>query len=232
MDDKIWRTKIEIMRVKFLTGWLQVQICILFIPTWGNDPIWRAYFSDGWFNHQLDKGNVQSLMLTAPFSSHGFGLWVKRVPHRVLLEHYREYCSNSQLVIEVSAIIPFLLEQIEACPEKSRLKQTPSFFDLWSFGYSEAAVSFWEKGLDFPSFPLGKFIEKPPGRSWIFSPKLPDSMWDLLCLGAVKCVAGCFENITLTSMGDGMSCTAKQGLRTGGAAFAGKSMRGARTEQC
>ena len=22
-------------------------------PTWGNDPIWRAYFSHGWFNHQL-----------------------------------------------------------------------------------------------------------------------------------------------------------------------------------
>ena len=21
---------------------------IIFIPTWGNDPIWRAYFSDGW----------------------------------------------------------------------------------------------------------------------------------------------------------------------------------------
>ena len=22
-------------------------------PTWGDDPIWRAYFSNGWFNHQL-----------------------------------------------------------------------------------------------------------------------------------------------------------------------------------
>ena len=26
----------------------------IFIPFWGNDPIWRAYFWDGWFNHQLD----------------------------------------------------------------------------------------------------------------------------------------------------------------------------------
>jgi len=23
------------------------QICFIFIPTWGNDPIWRAYFSNG-----------------------------------------------------------------------------------------------------------------------------------------------------------------------------------------
>ena len=22
-------------------------------PNWGNDPIWRSYFSGGWFNHQL-----------------------------------------------------------------------------------------------------------------------------------------------------------------------------------
>ena len=29
------------------------QILFIFIPIWGNDPIWQAYFSDGWFNHQL-----------------------------------------------------------------------------------------------------------------------------------------------------------------------------------
>ena len=29
------------------------QIIFMFIPIWGNDPVWRAYFSDGWFNHQL-----------------------------------------------------------------------------------------------------------------------------------------------------------------------------------
>ena len=27
----------------------------MIIPTWGNDPNWRAYFSTGWFNHQVDK---------------------------------------------------------------------------------------------------------------------------------------------------------------------------------
>ena len=26
---------------------------LLFNPTWGNDTSWRAYFSDGWFNHQV-----------------------------------------------------------------------------------------------------------------------------------------------------------------------------------
>ena len=163
MDDKIWRTKIEIMRVKFLTGWLQVQICILFIPTWGNDPIWRAYFSDGWFNHQLDKGNVQSLMLTAPFSSHGFGLWVKRVPHRVLLEHYREYCSNSQLVIEVFAIIPFLLEQIEACPKKVALNKHHHFLDLWSWDFLKQLFPFEKRAQTSQALP-GKVVDRETTR--------------------------------------------------------------------
>ena len=27
----------------------------IFSPTWGNDPIWRAYFWNGWFNHHLGK---------------------------------------------------------------------------------------------------------------------------------------------------------------------------------
>ena len=30
------------------------QTFFIFTLTWGNDQIWRAYFSDGWFNHQLD----------------------------------------------------------------------------------------------------------------------------------------------------------------------------------
>ena len=37
--------------------WLRIsrwwfQTLVFFATTWGNDPIWRAYFSDGWFNHQ------------------------------------------------------------------------------------------------------------------------------------------------------------------------------------
>ena len=31
------------------------QIFLIFTTNpWGNDPIWRAYISNGWFNHQLD----------------------------------------------------------------------------------------------------------------------------------------------------------------------------------
>ena len=33
---------------------------------WGNDPVWRAYFSDGWFNHQLDKHNHGHKIETVP----------------------------------------------------------------------------------------------------------------------------------------------------------------------
>ena len=30
------------------------QIFFMFIPTWGNDPIWLIIFQMGWFNHQLE----------------------------------------------------------------------------------------------------------------------------------------------------------------------------------
>ena len=32
--------------------WFQIYF-FMFIPTWGNDPIWLIFFSWGWFNHQL-----------------------------------------------------------------------------------------------------------------------------------------------------------------------------------
>ena len=34
------------------------KIFVIFTNTWGNDPIWRAYFSDGWFNQQLEMPTV------------------------------------------------------------------------------------------------------------------------------------------------------------------------------
>ena len=38
------------------TGGGNSNVFFKFLPrTWGNDPIWRAYFSNGWFNHQLDS---------------------------------------------------------------------------------------------------------------------------------------------------------------------------------
>ena len=36
------------------------QISFMFIPTWGNYLIWRSYFSNGLFNHQL---NVQATLV-------------------------------------------------------------------------------------------------------------------------------------------------------------------------
>ena len=36
----------------YTTWWF--QFLLIFSPTWGDDPIWQAYFSNGWFNHQLD----------------------------------------------------------------------------------------------------------------------------------------------------------------------------------
>ena len=36
-----------------LGGGFQIYTFYFHSDPWGNDPIWRAYFSDGWFNHQL-----------------------------------------------------------------------------------------------------------------------------------------------------------------------------------
>ena len=44
--------------VKYCTRWCFWIFCI-FTPSWGNDLIWQAYFSHGWFNHQL--GNPLTL---------------------------------------------------------------------------------------------------------------------------------------------------------------------------
>ena len=35
---------------------------LMLTPTWGNDPIWRAYFSNGWFNHQVVVFNCMHLI--------------------------------------------------------------------------------------------------------------------------------------------------------------------------
>ena len=44
----------------WITGWW-FPILFMFTPIWGNDPIWRAYFSKGgWFNHQPDKNLRQN----------------------------------------------------------------------------------------------------------------------------------------------------------------------------
>ena len=51
----------RILRVTYISRWW-FQIFFIFIPIWGRFPIWRTYFSKGWFNHQLDL-NCMSLFL-------------------------------------------------------------------------------------------------------------------------------------------------------------------------
>ena len=57
-----------------------------FIPTWRNDPIWRAYFSNGWFNHQLEwafpkiwffpRKIIQFQKRVFPYFHHPFSVFV------------------------------------------------------------------------------------------------------------------------------------------------------------
>ncbi len=56
-----WRVRGQTPQKSFLCdeGMLGGETSIFWIFTpipWGNDPIWRAYFSDGWFNHQVGNG--------------------------------------------------------------------------------------------------------------------------------------------------------------------------------
>ena len=44
---------------------------------WGNDPIWRAYFSDGWLNHQLVKSHCKD---PAPMSQSTYDSWFMSPP--------------------------------------------------------------------------------------------------------------------------------------------------------
>ncbi len=44
---------IKVSQQKRSRWWFQTFV--IFIPTWGDDPIWRAYFSDGWFSHQQTR---------------------------------------------------------------------------------------------------------------------------------------------------------------------------------
>ncbi len=61
--------------------WFQIFYFVYCHPDpWGNDPIWRAYFSNGWFNHQLD--HLHSLKLTYPLKMmvFQFGISFSRGP--------------------------------------------------------------------------------------------------------------------------------------------------------
>ena len=50
------------------------NIFLIFTPTWGDDPIWRAYFSDGLKPESLQSG-VNSLVIHLPKFNHGSSKW-------------------------------------------------------------------------------------------------------------------------------------------------------------
>ena len=61
---------------KSITRWW-FQTFFIFIPIWGRFLIWRAYFSDGWFNHLPDKDFSPSRKISMdtflPFRDHEVG---------------------------------------------------------------------------------------------------------------------------------------------------------------
>ena len=51
---------VKIRKVQSATRWW-FQRFFIFTSIWGDDPVWRACFSDGWFNHQLGKEAKEAL---------------------------------------------------------------------------------------------------------------------------------------------------------------------------
>ena len=60
--------------------WWFLKCLFIFTPIWGYDPIWRAYFSNGWLNHHLDLFGWCSFQLLsfqiAGVAQHGYQGWV------------------------------------------------------------------------------------------------------------------------------------------------------------
>ena len=85
-----------------------------------------------------------------------------------------EYCSNSQLVVEVSAISHFLLNTFLKHVER---KSPNKHHDFWTFGvgYSES-LFLLKKGL-ITQATFGKLLIEKHQKKLDFS-KSPHSMWD------------------------------------------------------
>ena len=49
-----------------LTRWVVTQRFVIFIPTWGNDPLWLIVFSQMGWNHQLEMVEVWLLCNSSP----------------------------------------------------------------------------------------------------------------------------------------------------------------------
>ena len=52
------------------------QICLIFIPTWGNDPIWLIFFSNGW-NDQLVYHKNQRKNVGKYTMHRSYGIWFR-----------------------------------------------------------------------------------------------------------------------------------------------------------
>ncbi len=74
-------TEIDFKLVKYISKWW-FQTCFNFTPaTWGNDPIWRAYFSDGLVqpptSQSLTGPGQGGQPLTQQWFSNALGMWVE-----------------------------------------------------------------------------------------------------------------------------------------------------------
>ena len=87
----------------------------MFIPTWGNDPNWRSYFSNGWFNHQPEipqnslpyiwikfktppkMGPFFFMIPASMISYHGpWGLWIHALQRGSRLHHEYSQVPSAQ----------------------------------------------------------------------------------------------------------------------------------------
>ena len=130
----------------------------MFIPVWGNDPIWREYFSNGWFNHQLVHQNRR-----VPFFSR------KMMAHTAIRPPVLKGCAKCKIslpflgdlflgvgcvdlfrkeaVFWVSPQLLFVLKQVEpSLPEcnKSWVQWSFCGFQLATFRVNNGSSELWD----------------------------------------------------------------------------------------
>ena len=168
----------------------------IFTPdNWGNDPIWRSYLLNGWFNHQLEM--VWPLVIQERCRWHqGSHLessdskpkkicWF----HDVLIEVFNNPKKNSNRWDYFSAFLS----------PRSRLGVEGDFFERWNFWKRHPFWSqFKENHLSWVGVLCVLKVITPPKTNMTMEKSNPLKMYFLLKIGIFQChvsFQGCIQNL-------------------------------------
>ena len=110
-----WPSKIEVIWV-LGRWWFEIlkHFWNLHPDLWGNDPIWRAYFSKGWPNHQLDVYNIYPGSPSRPNFAHD-----QESCTWIILKTVLCLVLDFQVMLRVKSAIPYRFDNL-LFPKKTR----------------------------------------------------------------------------------------------------------------